>query len=1099
MKLKKFTQKDRYGNTTSYEFEGSEKPLDPTRLLEKQMELDAPDMTIDMMSMAVPPVMGEEFNMGDPNNHPGEPMGSDTVPAWLTPGEFVVNKEATEMFGPEIEAMNEVGKMAKGGQVQYHADGAPVRGSAAQIMAGMDPASIVRMMGNLGNAYQYIAPALGMQTGGAVDDAMDFAGPESLTDAQIAERMAAMRAASPAEEAVPVPGMAVPEPMLDALLHSREGFRDDVYLDSLGKPTVGYGHLLGPDYADQVGDTPFTQDELDSFFREDRETAESAAKRNVGEDTWNKLNKRQKATLSSMAFQLGEAGQKKFKNMIKAIQNDDYREAAKQALTGSKGGKSKWLKQTPVRALDLAEAFDPTIAAQYRDAGGVVFDDMPVQYAFLGDMIKSIAGIPEPGEIQWSGDATPIPAPEEKSIWEIEEDERRAQQSRAGLHVENAQRGADVAAANLEQAQAALDATPLTDTAKRDALREEIAAHESDLAAATAAIPELEAQQIEDEEDFEIGQTAREIETLDEAIANTTNEEDLAALEAQKAALENEIPQVGTDEVPPVPEGDEGLYGDYDLDAAMAEIERQDELDAYTSGQDQLSWQKVMKEKQSQMKVVKDAADAAAAAANEEAGGDNPAAGASDEQLDKIGKDELAKDPTITENVRKYLEESPLGKEIGGALGSFFDAGELTKMAVYVAGSMAFGASPMQAMNFGVQKYIGGLESKQAAEASAAALKQKQVFEAAKTGKFTQESIINFQKTNNPAALVPTDTTKDPLIDLAKNGKFTQASLRKFAETGNPLDLVNRDDAPMTDAQLLQGCSGSSNSGDYSQEQIQQFLDTRGQSVIIPKAEVKNPEITKTKVFVPGQGLTQVYKDQTGKQIFQKPSGEWMPVVGSGAQVYDPETMGRAAMERNFSEYAGTEINLQNTGVKAEDETFLKINPKGVGQEANSLFQKYLSDSKFAVEDADRLRSHINSAIDDMVAYNKAGNEPRTTRIKPFLDARMISVKTGIDPALMVGANIDKQFETNEAIMDSLEAKGFTQGTGDFDREYAGLWKKGAAGWAVVEQDPQLLKKFKAATPDGQSPFTFYMNQLINDKGKYNKDAMAAFQQTLNP
>ena len=43
-------------------------------------------------------------------NHPGRPKGSDTVPAWLTPGEFVVNKEATDLFGPQIEQMNNIGR-----------------------------------------------------------------------------------------------------------------------------------------------------------------------------------------------------------------------------------------------------------------------------------------------------------------------------------------------------------------------------------------------------------------------------------------------------------------------------------------------------------------------------------------------------------------------------------------------------------------------------------------------------------------------------------------------------------------------------------------------------------------------------------------------------------------------------------------------------------------------------------------------------------------------------------------------------------------------------------------------------------------------------
>ena len=33
-----------------------------------------------------------------------DPTNVDTVPAMLTPGEFVLNKEATAMFGPQIEA-----------------------------------------------------------------------------------------------------------------------------------------------------------------------------------------------------------------------------------------------------------------------------------------------------------------------------------------------------------------------------------------------------------------------------------------------------------------------------------------------------------------------------------------------------------------------------------------------------------------------------------------------------------------------------------------------------------------------------------------------------------------------------------------------------------------------------------------------------------------------------------------------------------------------------------------------------------------------------------------------------------------------------------
>ena len=38
-----------------------------------------------------------------------DPTNRDTVPAMLTPGEFVLNKEATQMYGPVIQQMNNAG------------------------------------------------------------------------------------------------------------------------------------------------------------------------------------------------------------------------------------------------------------------------------------------------------------------------------------------------------------------------------------------------------------------------------------------------------------------------------------------------------------------------------------------------------------------------------------------------------------------------------------------------------------------------------------------------------------------------------------------------------------------------------------------------------------------------------------------------------------------------------------------------------------------------------------------------------------------------------------------------------------------------------
>ena len=72
----KTTQKDRYGNMRSLE-----------------IETDGNNLEVPPMGSGIPQY---EAVGGLTENHPGAPKGSDTVPAWLTPGEFVVNKEATD-------------------------------------------------------------------------------------------------------------------------------------------------------------------------------------------------------------------------------------------------------------------------------------------------------------------------------------------------------------------------------------------------------------------------------------------------------------------------------------------------------------------------------------------------------------------------------------------------------------------------------------------------------------------------------------------------------------------------------------------------------------------------------------------------------------------------------------------------------------------------------------------------------------------------------------------------------------------------------------------------------------------------------------------
>ena len=87
------------------------------------------------------PVHGD-YIQGSPSNHPGMPVGEDRVPAWLAPNEFVVNEEATRMYGPQIKAMNDHGRAIQAQQSDMQP---PVPTDALYLEAG----GLVNWLGSL--------------------------------------------------------------------------------------------------------------------------------------------------------------------------------------------------------------------------------------------------------------------------------------------------------------------------------------------------------------------------------------------------------------------------------------------------------------------------------------------------------------------------------------------------------------------------------------------------------------------------------------------------------------------------------------------------------------------------------------------------------------------------------------------------------------------------------------------------------------------------------------------------------------------------------------------------------------------------------------
>lgn len=128
-------------------------------------------------------------------------------------------------------------------------------------------------------------------------------------------------------------------------IKEHEGYRDTVYLDSLGKATIGYGHLITPEDT-YVEDMEYSRELLDKQFGVDFDKAVLQAQEMM-EDYM--LPPLAEEVIIEMVFQLGANGVSKFKNMWEALREHDFISAADEMLD------SRWASQTPQRCEHLAQ------------------------------------------------------------------------------------------------------------------------------------------------------------------------------------------------------------------------------------------------------------------------------------------------------------------------------------------------------------------------------------------------------------------------------------------------------------------------------------------------------------------------------------------------------------------------------------------------------------------------------------------------------------------------------------------------------------------------------------------------------------------------
>ena len=132
-------------------------------------------------------------------------------------------------------------------------------------------------------------------------------------------------------------------------LANDEGCKYEVYLDHLGYPTFGIGHLItdnDPECGTSVG-TEVSSDRVQEAFDSDIETVLSECER-LYED-FGDLPEEVQLIIANMMFNMGYTRLSKFKGMKRGVDARDWEVAADEMVD------SRWYRQVTNRAKRLVE------------------------------------------------------------------------------------------------------------------------------------------------------------------------------------------------------------------------------------------------------------------------------------------------------------------------------------------------------------------------------------------------------------------------------------------------------------------------------------------------------------------------------------------------------------------------------------------------------------------------------------------------------------------------------------------------------------------------------------------------------------------------
>ena len=128
-----------------------------------------------------------------------------------------------------------------------------------------------------------------------------------------------------------------------------EGYKYEIYLDHLGYPTFGVGHLVletDEEHGQPVG-TPVSEERILECLSKDIDIV--CDELDMKDPWWRNLDDNRQRVMANMCFNLGHPRLSNFKKFLAALEEGDYEKAAVEMMD------SRWASQVGDRAVRLRD------------------------------------------------------------------------------------------------------------------------------------------------------------------------------------------------------------------------------------------------------------------------------------------------------------------------------------------------------------------------------------------------------------------------------------------------------------------------------------------------------------------------------------------------------------------------------------------------------------------------------------------------------------------------------------------------------------------------------------------------------------------------